>query len=652
MKIICKLVFLNILLLFIFGESRGQEKLIPLSGNPVLVKYVKDHPENVNRAKSIQNVLVLPFFDDFSKFEVYPDSSKWLDKNVYINTDYPIDPPSVGVATFDGIDSVGRPYQNTNSVYGADTLTSRPINIQSVNSIDSSLYLSFFFQRGGRGLAPNPGDSLVLQFRYNQSDTGWVKVWGADGNNGDSAFKQVFVHVWDTIYFFDGFQMDTIRHHFYVDSFQFRFINYVSGYGSVDLWHIDYVYMDLNRTNHDTTMLDIAFVYKAPSVLKTFTQMPWTHFVADSANQMGKQYPVVIRNNDVNDHFVLYRTDLYDYSGTILLYSWPFSGTGGFTINARSNDSLVISTSTGTPQNFDFPYVSGNYAEFTVTHSLVPTSGDINTGNDTIKSVQRFLDYYAYDDGTAEAGYGLENFPGAELAYKFTTTKTDSLVGVYMFFTQAVEEVSLHLFTLTIWSSITPNTNTDVPIYKKFNQHPRYDTTGINNFIYYSLDSADMGTSKPNLAAGTYYIGWIQTDGTNLGIGIDLNTAADTSKLWYNTNGAWYQSGIAGSLMIRPVFGSSLDVGIKNNDNLFAKTIDIFPNPANDKVFIQWNAKDFSHAKDIKTEIFDPMGRLLISKMGYLKIIDVSSINEGFYLIKMTDLTDGNSFTRKLIINR
>ncbi len=647
-----KATLLNLCLLLIVNICLGQEKLIPLQGNPVLMQYAKDHPAGKNREKSISAALHLPFMDDFSTSYVYPDSSKWMDKWVYINTDYPINPPTIGVATFDGLDSIGRPYMNSNVAYGADTLTSKPIDLQSINSSDSSVYLSFFYQPGGLGLPPDPGDSLLLQFRYNTSDTGWVTVWGVDGNSSDTAFKQVFIHVWDTIYFYNGFAMDTIRHHFYVDSFQFRFMNYVSGYGCVDLWHLDYVYLDQNRTNHDTTMLDMAFVYKAPSFLKTFCQMPWSHFLADSANQIAHDYSVVIRNNDINDHFVLYRTNLYDYTGTNQLYNWPFSGTGGFLVNSLHNDTLAISTSTGTPQNFDFPNVVTPYAEFDVTHSLVYTSGDINKGNDTIKSVQRFIDFYAYDDGTAEAGYGLENFPGAELAYKFTTTKDDSLVGVYMFFTQAVQEVSLHLFSLVIWSSITPNSNTDVPIYKKFNQHPRYDTTGINKFYYYSLDSADFGSSKPLLTAGTYYIGWIQDDGTNLGVGIDLNTAADTSKLWYNTNGSWYQSSIPGSLMIRPVFGSSLDVGINNNDNLLANSIDIYPNPANDKVIIQWKNITLNKNNDLKTEVFDPMGRLLISKVGYQKIIDVSNVNEGFYLLKMSDMTTGNSFTRKFVINR
>ena len=34
----------------------------------------------------------------------------WQDRYVYLNDTYPIQPHSIGVATFDGIDQVGYPY--------------------------------------------------------------------------------------------------------------------------------------------------------------------------------------------------------------------------------------------------------------------------------------------------------------------------------------------------------------------------------------------------------------------------------------------------------------------------------------------------------------------------------------------------------------
>ena len=54
--------------------------------------------------------LVLPFFDDFAYNSKIPDPARWVDKNVFINQTMAVDPPSIGVATFDGLNSNGTPY--------------------------------------------------------------------------------------------------------------------------------------------------------------------------------------------------------------------------------------------------------------------------------------------------------------------------------------------------------------------------------------------------------------------------------------------------------------------------------------------------------------------------------------------------------------
>ena len=56
------------------------------------------------------DTLVLPFQDDFSSTEVFPNSSNWMDYQVYINNHMSINAPTLGVATFDGLNEQGRPY--------------------------------------------------------------------------------------------------------------------------------------------------------------------------------------------------------------------------------------------------------------------------------------------------------------------------------------------------------------------------------------------------------------------------------------------------------------------------------------------------------------------------------------------------------------
>ncbi len=71
---------------------------------------------------------------------------------------------------------------------------------------------------------------------------------------------------------------------------------------------------------------------------------------------------------------------------------------------------------------FNYPFDETNYdsAIFSIRSFLV-TDEDDYKWNDTITRYQVFNNYYAYDDGTAEAGYGLsgEGTAGAAVAYRF-----------------------------------------------------------------------------------------------------------------------------------------------------------------------------------------------------------------------------------------
>jgi hypothetical protein len=116
------------------------------------------------------------------------------------------------------------------------------------------------------------GDSLILEFR----DVGgvWDSVWGTlRGMLRSSAvpnqFKQVLVLVPDR----------PIQNSFFHNSFQFRFRNKAALYGAVDQWHVDYVKLDAGRSEVDTIIQDIAFVYPHQPITKNFSLMPADQFV-------------------------------------------------------------------------------------------------------------------------------------------------------------------------------------------------------------------------------------------------------------------------------------------------------------------------------------------------------------------------------------
>lgn len=168
-----KLIF-SLIFLLIFGlGAYAQERLTGLSVNPHIQKHRQSFMPKQLSDDSIP-ALHLPFFEDFSTSFVYPDQSKWLDRDVFVNKDFPFLPPNSGAATFDVLDEFGHVHQDASiNAFIADYLSSRPIRLDSIFadspqalSPADSLYFSFFFQPQGRGNAPETHDSLVLQFGY------------------------------------------------------------------------------------------------------------------------------------------------------------------------------------------------------------------------------------------------------------------------------------------------------------------------------------------------------------------------------------------------------------------------------------------------------------------------------------------------------
>ena len=161
-----------------------------LGVNPVIAKKyheIKNSALKINPVKlDTIDISVNPFLDDFSKDNIYPDASLWLDSNVFINRDYPIAPPTLGVATFDGVGKSGLPYDTTassTSSDSADMLTSKPINLGLFTSADN-IYLSFYWEAMGRGNRPEPVDSLVLEF-LNPSTSETARAKKSKGSSAD-----------------------------------------------------------------------------------------------------------------------------------------------------------------------------------------------------------------------------------------------------------------------------------------------------------------------------------------------------------------------------------------------------------------------------------------------------------------------------------
>jgi hypothetical protein len=142
MKRFTKNYSLLILLLSLFCQvSFAQFQIVPLKNTE------KNKPSSAKIT-----ALNLPFFDDFSTSINRPDQSKWQQGGgISITNTFTNNHPTINVATFDGVNSTGTPYDFVNSLSEGptDTLTSLPIDLGS-KTVADSLYLSFFYR--GQGL--------------------------------------------------------------------------------------------------------------------------------------------------------------------------------------------------------------------------------------------------------------------------------------------------------------------------------------------------------------------------------------------------------------------------------------------------------------------------------------------------------------------
>lgn len=549
-------------------------------------------------------MIEIPFFDDFSGNDAFPDNNKWLDYNVFINNTYSDKQITKGIATLDALDNSGRLYETaTSSVFKADILTSQPINLNY--SASENIWLSFFYQGGGLSDSPEAKDSLTLQFLA-PDDNRWYSVWRAEGK-ADQKFNQVMLNINNARYLKNGFQ--------------FRFVNYASissnlsdpsMIGNCDIWNIDYVMLDKNRNAADTVYPDVAFRLPLRSILKTYEAMPWKQFLRVQLQEMGSSITVDYRNNDIITRNATRDFEIWDEYENSLSELFSAGATNIPPLTSVTYNANLIYT-------FNSSYKDS--ALFRITSSLKTDAFD-QKDNDTLIYYQYFNNYFAFDDGTAEAGYGINGLGSrnAMVAYRFTSFIEDTLRAINICFNDSYTNANLRSFDLMVWEDDKGKPGN--VLYQAEDVIVEQAGT-INGFYTYVLpEYVTVNT--------TFYIGWKQRSETFLNAGFDVNTP-NMGRQFYWLNGEWKESQLEGSVMIRPVVGGRLRT-TSVEDNYFTKLnrISIWPNPAHN--YIRIDPGDFALSGLLYITITDLSGRIVI-KQPYSEIIDISSLHEGMYII-------------------
>lgn len=544
-------------------------------------------------------------------FTSISDPSKiWLEKLTHRNYNYPVDPWSLGVATFDGTDENGTPYAIGTSTSGyADYLTSKHIDMSNVN-IGDSVYLSFTYQPEGFGDIPEPNDSLVLEFFDKNTDV-WNRIWST-GGEANKDFELVHIKVDSAIYFTDGFQ--------------FRFKNYGALSGALDHFHLDYVNLRDFSGYQDTIIHDFAFVYPIYTLLKDFTSVPWDHYKNNSANKLSDSVSVKVRNSDnipenerngsvnvfyqgnqelsfVLDESLLNNGDLNYLPMTTYQSYHDFSALAGY-------DPTKI----GTNETFEF-----------VGEASHQNSSFLQ--NDSTYGQQVFKNYYSYDDGSAEAAYGPTGAQ-ARLAIQYTPYQSDSVIGVRINFVPSVHDVTNKLFLLAVWDD-----NNGEPgdlIYEDEIFLPRSPAHGYGRdaFVtYYFKDTMKVAVD------GTFYVGWRQFDANRLNVGLDRNII-NNDKTFYSIDNeiSWNVSGIEGSVMVHPIFSTTMDAELGIEEHNPASEVILYPNPTSGKVNIKVLSGSYNGV-----EVYNLQGRLITDTD--TKEIDLIDAPKGVYLVKLKGST-------------
>ncbi len=588
------------------------------------------HQDEVSERGGQRQELTLPFYDDFSGSVAYPDSQKWSDRAAFVNPGFPLHPITRNAATLDVLDAEGRVYDYAiSNPFIAEYLTSNAIRLDSLFeptpralTPGDSLYLSFFYQPQGNGNAPEANDSLVLEFGIgNETDTVWHSIWSTPGQtlsaflqeNDSSYFKQVMIPITDPKYF--------------VHDFFFRFYNYASivnntqpsNRGNEDNWNIDVVYLNCGRSQHDTSYPKVCFTGPNPNFLKRYRAMPYTHYSANPTSNILRRFEYHVSNLDNTPH-------------NNIAYHYEIDQVNGYQHFVSMTETLHLDASTySKPQHspvdilfsIDSPQDS---TSFVIKHYLIdPSSNPPMT--DSIVYRQGFYNYFAYDDGIPEMGYGVEPVNSA-FAVQFELSNLDTLRGVQVLFNHTLNDANDKYFNLVVWKD-----NNGAPgeeVYRLTNRKPIWKE-GLYEFAYYEFDQIVR-------LNGLFYVGIEQQSNGLINIGFDASN--DNSQYnFFNSTGSWQQSTKAGSIMIRPVVGKGYFIGLGETP---ADPVALYPNPTSGLLHIEGIENGASIV------VYDLTGRKVFESP-FAPEIALEGLCNGFYIMSiLTD--DGQVFNKKISI--
>ncbi len=598
----------------------------------------------------------LPFFDDFANNDgVYPTRDLWLDRDVYINNTMAPNPPSIGMATFDGLDSGGTPYDNFGQ---GDDLTSKPIDM-SLLSGEEDIFFKCYVAARGYGLYPNFPDSLVLEFR--NADREWERAGSWNGFVTNPGAVNQFP--------WEFFSLKIDEEKFFHDAFQFRFQSYHSPGGLDDLWHVDYVKIEVGDVG-SPIFNDVAFTQTPGSILSRYTAMPWNQFKANVSGEVrenGIESSYFNHNNEIETvssgsvakiknlttNTELSATNTVTDATNVISQEYTFVNndlTEGFWTQVKSELSAFPSNTEKADLSFDFSFPLASQASV----ALV---------NDNTSFVTHLDDYYAYDDGTAESAVFLVNqqSDSPEYAIRYRANVADQLQGVRFHFPHVdIDQESGQKFSIKVWVDPTGSNDfnyleNNEPDYIRQFVSPTYPDTftdSLQALTTYALEDEEGNPSPLTIPAGAdFYIGFQQTSlglsGAHVGFDVQYDARAHT---FLNLGTFWFPipEQFDGAIIYRPVMGEETtgNTAVDDLAEVDNNPIRLFPNPTTGEVNVVLEKGNYT---DYDVQVFNNIGQMVRVEKG-ANLLNLQDLQNGVYHLQFVNKNSLASYFRKVVV--
>ena len=221
------------------------------------------------------------------------------------------------------------------------------------------------------------------------------------------------------------------------------------------------------------------------------------------------------------------------------------------------------------------------------------------------------------------------------MAVRYVFAKEDNLTGVKFNFGQTRKDLTKQSFVVQVLAS--EKGKPGKVLYQK-----------ADSIRYSPFGFVDINFERAIAIKDTVFVGYLQLTDDEIAIGLDKNSEADSSDIYYNFGPEWIKNSgsdrLKGALMIRPVVGGIIkDLLTATEPTLISNDLIVFPNPSAE--IIRWSDDSFK-----QVELLDMLGQSRLSTKVESPEINISALPDGVYLLRLSK--QEQTLVRKVIIKK